>query len=646
MKSFKSLLTEEALGLTLSLEGGKGLEARVRGILDATRRRELLSRRALLGIGVGTALSVGVVALVGPKRSLPGKGEPIPARPTAQAWPREVTGRVLLPDGTPAVGATLWFTTSSTHGDGLDRLGETGPDGRYRFPVPRQGERFSVLALKENYGLAGTNHADATLTLSTPTTLRVRAVDETGTPLPNISLAIKSLTQGEFGERNYWMATELLDLLLAQTDDQGVALFTGLPEHANLRFKPNDLRYCPQEGNMGYGRSPKSLLTVDLHEAVLYRAVRVAGRVLDLNGQPRAGIVVAAQGIGLQNGWARSLTDAAGHYELVQLPPGRYNLALDLPESATVTARAHEGVTLKATQDQTGVDFHLESGCQIVGRVLGADDHPIVGYAVGVYGPAHPKSSAWVQRTVTDAKGRYQLCVPAGDQYLYLQGGDPPAGYGMPKDEARTLTVRTGQTRTEDFILPRVPIIPPITVTVLDGEGQPVQGAILRVEGKDPEDSYRFRGIETDTRGQGTISVRKQARYTVYAEHEGLYTPQVTTTPGQVHTLRLTERAGALAGQVLRADGTPLVGARIQLFQCLSDQGTSRGIQVGVTDNNGRFRFANLMPGSRFWVAVEERKPRQRGMIAPSHQSEQKVIPSGGTAELKPLHIVPPLGGG
>lgn len=162
--------------------------------------------------------------------------------------------------------------------------------------------------------------------------------------------------------------------------------------------------------------------------------------------------------------------------------------------------------------------------------------------------------------------------MPAGEQYLYLQGGDPPVGYGMPKDEARTLTVRSGQTQTEDFILPRVPIIPPITVTVLDGDGQPVVGAILRVEGKNPEDSYRFRGIETDAQGRGTIRVRKQALYTVYAEHEGLYTPQVATTPGQAHTLRLTERAGALVGQALHADGTPLVGARVQLFQCLGDQ--------------------------------------------------------------------------
>lgn len=61
-----------------------------------------------------------------------------------------------------------------------------------------------------------------------------------------------------------------------------------------------------------------------------------------------------------------------------------------------------------------------------------------------------------------------------------------------------------------------------------------------------------------------------------------------------------------------------------------------------ATDNKGRFRFANLMPGTRFWVEVQERKPSQRGMIAPSHQSEQKVIPSGGTAELKPIRVLHP----
>ena len=48
---------------------------------------------------------------------------------------------------------------------------------------------------------------------------------------------------------------------------------------------------------------------------------------------------------------------------------------------------------------------------------------PVEGAFVGVYGPAHPASSAEVQSTLTDAKGRYLLRVPSGDQRVYLADG-------------------------------------------------------------------------------------------------------------------------------------------------------------------------------------------------------------------------------
>ena len=195
----------------------------------------------------------------------------------------------------------------------------------------------------------------------------------------------------------------------------------------------------------------------------LLRAALVSGRVLGSNGAPRVGIKVAAQGVEMNNGYSSALTDATGSYTLTQLSPGKYNIALDLDveDRPEWTARAHEGITLQAEENKTNVDFSLEVGCLITGRVLGADDRPIVGYPVGVYGPAHPQSSAWVQRSVTDSQGRYQVRVPAGKQHLYLQRDDPPLGYAFPKDQSRNLALAEKQNRTEDFILPRAELLPP-----------------------------------------------------------------------------------------------------------------------------------------------------------------------------------------
>jgi Carboxypeptidase regulatory-like domain len=283
----------------------------------------------------------------------------------------------------------------------------------------------------------------------------------------------------------------------------------------------------------------------------------------------------------------------------------------------------------------TGIDFTLERGCLISGRVLGADDRPITGATVAVYGPAHPKSSAWVQTARTDAKGHYTLHVPAGEQYLYLMS-QPPLGYAPLKEAGRELTILRGLSRTEDFILPTAEILPPVTGTVCDASGAPVAGAILRVEGKELEDSFAFQGLTTDAAGRFTVPLRTRKPFTLTAESHGRYSEPTPLTAGQVLTLSLTKTPGVLTGTVVAPDGAPLKGIPVHLSRNLGGLGYSQQERESTTDATGHYRFSGLRPGERYWVGVG--KEGKYGMSA-NHQSETVKIPSGSTVSLKPITL-------
>ncbi|MBB6053204.1 carboxypeptidase-like regulatory domain-containing protein [Armatimonas rosea] len=334
-------------------------------------------------------------------------------------------------------------------------------------------------------------------------------------------------------------------------------------------------------------------------------------------------------------GWGTSLTDGHGNYTL-RVPPGNYNIALDLAGTPDWTTRAHEGVAVRSGKNLTGIDFTLERGCLISGRVLGADDRPLVGYSVGVYGPAHPKSSAWVQTTKTDHAGRYQLRVPAGEQYLYLQGGEPPLGYTLPKEKDRTFTLAQNAAHTEDFILPTAEILPPVTGTVRDTSGAPVAGATLRIEGKEFEDAFAFQGLTTDAAGRFTIPLRTRKPFTLAAESHGRYSEPISIAPGQALTLSLTKKPGVLTGTVVAPNGTPLAGIPVRLSRSLGGLGYSQQEGEAVTDATGHYRFSGLRPGEHYWVGAG--KEGKNG-ISPNHQSETVKLPSGGTVPLKPITL-------
>jgi len=96
----------------------------------------------------------------------------------------------------------------------------------------------------------------------------------------------------------------------------------------------------------------------------------------------------------------------------------------------------------------SGVDFELIPGTVIEGVVTSTGGKPMPRIWVGVYGPAHPQSSAWVQGTKTDAQGRYRFLVPPGKQMVYVSDGRYDA-------EQKHVTTGEGVTRVDLRVKPK-----------------------------------------------------------------------------------------------------------------------------------------------------------------------------------------------
>ncbi len=149
----------------------------------------------------------------------------------------------------------------------------------------------------------------------------------------------------------------------------------------------------------------------------------VSGVVAYSDGAPAAGVSVEAQSFG-GVAYGRTVTDAQGHYAITGLAPNRYNVAVDEtqpPISDQWTTTALPNIAFGPRTSLTGQNFTLVAGAMVTGSVtwLGTDT-PASGVQVGIYGPAHPQTSPWVEAVTTDAKGRFSLRVPPGRQRIYV----------------------------------------------------------------------------------------------------------------------------------------------------------------------------------------------------------------------------------
>lgn len=295
----------------------------------------------------------------------------------------------------------------------------------------------------------------ARLVLDGARTVRLRAVDSAGRPVPGVELY--PITIQKAGKlRSVNLSPLSID---PRTGPDGVATCDWLPADlmAGTTFHSATLTADLPHPPLLDVQRPGAELT-----AHILRPTRVAGTVVRPDGSPAPAIRVEAQGAGGSGnsggGWARTADD--GSYELFLSPEQSYTIAVVDDEWA---AKSVVGVVLREGVPQAGRDLALVRGALIGGRVTaGPGSKPLAGRPVllTAHGPAippktftdqppNPVFNAFMRVADSDEDGRYVFRVAPGEYELI---GPRPPGDPMAK---QTIKVADGQEFGLDIHLPR-----------------------------------------------------------------------------------------------------------------------------------------------------------------------------------------------
>ncbi|HVR98468.1 MAG TPA: carboxypeptidase regulatory-like domain-containing protein, partial [Thermoanaerobaculia bacterium] len=386
-------------------------------------------------------------------------------------------------------------------------------------------------------------------------------------------------------------------------DDQGAFSFDGVsPGFVELRAQAPRR----QSGRIeGLEVKPGGALTgVDI---VLAPGASIAGRVLGPDGQPIPGAQVSLAEttqsmmsfafFGGPNG-----TDGEGRYRLDGVAPG----------PRTLEARA-EGY-LRAVRDvdvageMEGVDFTLQKGLEISGRVVDDAGAPIPGATVMLF---TGRGSFNAQPLSSGADGSFRIGgVPDGTYSLAARKD----GYSLSRDEALTVTVAGASVSGVELKL--------MTGGSITGRLSGLEFSQLsrvRVWA-----NYEMNQGQVDADGVYRISGLAAGPWEVSAAIPGTSlhaSGRVTLEPGasEAHLDLQFGHGHELAGVVVR-NGQPLAGAGLGLTR----KGTVER-QTGATDHQGSFRFGGLENGDYELAVSTPNGAQHRESVEVSGDREMRV---------------------
>jgi RNA polymerase sigma factor (sigma-70 family) len=536
-----------------------------------------------------------------------------PAAMEAREPQAQLSGRVLLPDGRPALGAVikLYYLHDPLLPPTLPVLSEAKADDEGVFHIANpdfrppeafrlewsQAGRYLIAAHPDHaigFVPALPDQAEGyTIWLADGTNVACRVVDAEGTPVANARVTVRAPNKAMAQPATFmaWMFPR--DIITqaeyaVTTDDDGRAAIAQAPSPGLMAVKHG----------IGYGEASLPAgaqeVTIQLKPGVILRGQVTAA---DTNA-PLARILVTAQ-----NNWmaavAYTRTDPNGRYEFwVPMKDRDLTLGTHDVNADPVYADAMTRIVLNGEQERT-VDFAMERGRKLSGRLLDEKSgKPLAGVTVNVV--HHRPGQAQVLRRVSDEQGRWSFCLTPARTQLSVQrahgGGEYATEYidEFPLDKDQEIEHRTS-------ILP----VPRRRLRVVDGEGRPVAGAELRVV----QLVSAMRGV-TDRNGEAEIvgfflpgfwqpnradlhvhvtsPDSRDAAYVVLPLADNRPAEIVLRTTREVEVVLLDERGQQLAGWAYLG----------LLLDVLKPHGYQLSDMARIPDQEGAFvvRY-NLLPG-------------------------------------------------
>lgn len=333
----------------------------------------------------------------------------------------------------------------------------------------------------------------------------------------------------------------------------------------------------------------------------------VSGRVT-IHGKGAPGIAVTARSQAnsempvIASQPMKAITDADGNYRLTAIPPGNYQIFPIAPAyvpTDLMTSGGRKVLLLGENEDVQGIDFSLQPGGVITGRVSDAEGRPLIEERITLTTEGDPNTRGRTvpgsERGLTDDRGIYRLYgIPAG-RYKISAGiaeddpyFEPRAGrvaykrtyYGDTTefDNAKVIeVVEGGELKNIDIALGRS--LPTFSASgrVLDSEsGKPVMGLRFMLQ----------RIVEKGTGAPMAPSLstsNSQGEFRIENIPPGKYT--VIASPDRESELR----TDAVAFEIIDQD---VSGLLVKTFKGLSLTGNI--VVEGTTDKNILSKIAQM----------------------------------------------------
>ena len=291
----------------------------------------------------------------------------------------------------------------------------------------------------------------------------------------------------------------------------------------------------------------------------------------------------------------KALSDADGNYRLTAIPPGNYQIFPIAPAyvpTDLMTSGGRKTLLLGENEDVQGIDFSLEQGGVITGRVTDAEGRPMIEERITLTTEGDPSNRGRMpipgsERGLTDDRGIYRIYgIPAG-RYKISAGVSEDDPYYNPRG-GRTAYKRTYYPDTTEFDTAKV-------IEVV--EGGELKNIDIALGRSLPTFSASGRVVDSES-GKPVMGLRFMLQRTVEKGTGAPIVPSFSTsnslgefrieniTPGKYMVIVSPDRESEL-----RTDGVPfeiidqdITGLLVKTFKGLSVTGNI--LVEGTTDKN------------------------------------------------------------
>ncbi|MCP4351612.1 MAG: choice-of-anchor D domain-containing protein [Desulfobacterales bacterium] len=208
----------------------------------------------------------------------------------------------------------------------------------------------------------------------------------------------------------------------------------------------------------------------------------ISGRVTTTDGQPIPNVCVNASENYCGGNWmGGEVTDETGNYSFI-VPEGKYFIGTDIScggsnvqryfigefwngDQGTTDCNKAGSVIVSPGQDTPGINFSLDEGGRISGRVTTSSGQPLANVCVNAHDDTDSRN--WVGGSVTDTDGNYSFVISQGTYHICTDiscGSNEPQNYidkcrGNETGEAMPLVINASE-KTENINFTMAEIIP------------------------------------------------------------------------------------------------------------------------------------------------------------------------------------------